>query len=59
MCLLLHYYLRPSTDDIWACQQSDQEIRSNDFMLAMLMRLGRIDESDMTKCRRLFSKLDR
>jgi hypothetical protein len=36
-----------------------QDIRPNDFMLAMLVRLGRLDPEDMTKCRRLFSKLDR
>ena len=34
-------------------------ITSNDFLLAMLLRLGRINQGDMVKCRRLFAKLDR
>ena len=44
---------------VLCCDCVWQDIRPNDFMLAMLVRLGRLDPEDMTKCRRLFSKLDR
>jgi hypothetical protein len=34
-------------------------VTANDFLLAMLLRLGQVRTSDWKKCRRLFSKLDR
>jgi Ca2+-binding EF-hand superfamily protein len=34
------------------------DIRVNDFVVAMLIRLGRIDPDDTVKIRRLFTKLD-
>ena len=37
----------------------DASITSNDFLLAMLVRLGRVQVEDTVKCRRLFTKLDR
>ena len=39
--------------------REDEDIRANDFLLAMMLRLGRIAEEDMVKARRLFAKLDR
>ena len=36
-----------------------EDIRPNDFVIAMLLRLGQLDPAVMTKCRRLFTKLDR
>ena len=38
---------------------AEEEIRANDFVVAMLLRLGRLDPAVMTNCRRLFTKLDR
>lgn len=37
----------------------DEDIRPNDFVIAMLTRLGRIDKEDVNKIRRLFANLDR
>lgn len=39
--------------------KNNEDIRPNDFVIAMLMRLGQLDPDVVTKCRRLFSKLDR
>ena len=39
--------------------EAEEDIRANDFVIAMLLRLGQLDPAVMTKCRRLFSKLDR
>eukprot|EP01051_Picozoa_sp_SAG22_P009732 SAG22_NODE_833_length_6929_cov_27.036159_3_plen_197_part_00 len=38
--------------------RDDEDIRGNDFLLAMLLRLGRVHDDDLVKARRLFSKLD-
>jgi len=37
----------------------DDPVTANDFLLAMLLRLGQVSPNDWIKCRRLFSKLDR
>ena len=38
--------------------ENTDAIRPNDFVLAMLIRLGRVDTNEIIKCWRVFSKLD-